>query len=230
MADLERRLRTVQSWWLGSELVRRHPKLLLIETHPAGGQADCLTLLRVDSHGGTQHPLVDLEQTGGIHVGGHGIFMTWEEERDFGDRHGALKRVEIAAGLHAPTETPPSTGKTLTYRTLTSVLSTTLNERETWDARNLMLNAGNVGPSRTFDLAPFPSAAEAVRDRRRDDLFGSPEYRFWGLLRGTKPVAVLDTDGNVHLKSGPRSLPAAYAKGGHRLHSAIASTLAEVMP
>ncbi|WP_289020204.1 hypothetical protein [uncultured Ornithinimicrobium sp.] len=229
MADVDQRLRTVQSWWLGSELVRRHPELLLIETHPGGGQYDCLTLMSMDP-GGAGTNLVDLNRTGRIHVGDQTGFMTWEQERAFGDRHGAMRRIENAAGLHAPTQTPSSTGKVLTYRVLASVLTTTLNEREPWDARNLMLDASNADVEPRFDLAAFPSAVEGVRERRRDDLFGRPEYRFWGLIQGEKLVAVLDTDGNVHLGSGPRNLSTVYAQRGRRLNAAIATTLAEVLP
>jgi hypothetical protein len=37
MADLNRRSIIAQSWWLGSELVRRHPRLSLIETQVKSG-------------------------------------------------------------------------------------------------------------------------------------------------------------------------------------------------
>ncbi|WP_454116041.1 TY-Chap2 family putative peptide chaperone [Microbacterium aurum] len=32
-----------QSWWIASELVRRHPDLVIHESHPGGGMYDCLT-------------------------------------------------------------------------------------------------------------------------------------------------------------------------------------------
>ena len=37
------------SWTLATEMIRRAPKLLYImETHPGGGQSDCLTIVRTD--------------------------------------------------------------------------------------------------------------------------------------------------------------------------------------
>src|SRR5260370_37209365 len=39
------------SWTLATEMIRRAPKLLYImETHPGGGQYDCLSIVRTDLH------------------------------------------------------------------------------------------------------------------------------------------------------------------------------------
>src|SRR4051794_35374654 len=57
-----RRFILMQSWWLASRLVRRHPELKLIETHPGGGQYDCLTLRK------DQGTRVDINRVGSIHV------------------------------------------------------------------------------------------------------------------------------------------------------------------
>ena len=41
-----RQMEEIASWRLASEMVRRYPnKLSIIETHPGGGQYDCLTLI-----------------------------------------------------------------------------------------------------------------------------------------------------------------------------------------
>jgi hypothetical protein len=38
------------AWWLAAELIRRHPAdLREIETHPGGGQYDCISLYRRNS-------------------------------------------------------------------------------------------------------------------------------------------------------------------------------------
>lgn len=48
--NLEWRMINVQSWWVASKLVRRHPQLGLIETHPGDGMYDCLSVVRWGHH------------------------------------------------------------------------------------------------------------------------------------------------------------------------------------
>ncbi|MBE8146482.1 hypothetical protein IOD13_09295 [Brevibacterium casei] len=43
--NVDDRLIYLQSWWVASEFLRRHPEFDLFETHPGGGQYDCLTIL-----------------------------------------------------------------------------------------------------------------------------------------------------------------------------------------
>lgn len=227
MADVNDRLRIVQSWWLGSELVRRHPDLMLIETHPGGGQYDCLTLVRPQRHDVTA--LVQMNRVGAIHVGENLGFMTWEAERDFGDRHGAVRRIESEAGLAAPKATLPSTPAVLTLRAISRVLTSMLNEREPWDARNVYFDSSGGMGSEVMDLSDFPSAARSMAEHRPNDPYGQPGYRFWRLVQGESAVAVLDTDGVVHLKDGHLSLNDAYVKSGRSLTRAIAATLGPVL-
>jgi hypothetical protein len=156
--------------------------------------------------------------------------MSWETERQFGDRHEAVKRLEAAAQLQPPNGTPGSTPAVLTFRTIARILAALQNERKPWDGRSQWLDTSGYGAGPRFDLSAFPSAQAALREQRPTDLFGRPEYRFWVLLRGGEGVAVLDTDGRVHLTSGERSLPDAYVKAGHRLTSTIAATLGDVLP
>lgn len=230
MADVMKRLQTVQSWWLGSQLVRRHPELMLIETHPGGGLSDCLSVVDV-GRDGSGSTVVQLNREGGIHVRDQVGFMSWENELNLGDRHGAVRRIEAAAGLTAPANTPASTGKVLSYRAIASVLATLLNEREVWDARNYRFDSSNAyTDDPAFDLSPFPTAEAKVDNVRPDDLTDDLRYRFWGLLNEAEVVAILDTDGVVHLRDGQRSLVEAYSAGDRRLNLAITSTLGQVLP
>lgn len=229
MTDVMQRLRLVQSWWLGSQLVRRHPELILIETHPGGGMYDCLSIVRY-GRDGSGSTLVDLNREGSIHVHPENSnLMTWKDELQFGDRHAAVKRIEAAAGLIPPTQTPATTSAVLSYRAIASVLATLLNEREVWDARSYRSDSPYSNDP-AFDVVPFPTAEKAVRASRPDDFLGDPGFRFWGLTKGGKVVAVVDTDGTVHLRKGRRSLVDAYTTGGRRLTKAIGAALGDVLP
>ena len=226
MADINERLRIVQSWWLGSELVRRHPDLTLIETHPGGAQYDCLTLVRA---GREVEPLVHMNRIGKIHIVASDLSMTWAEERDFGDRHGAVRRIESAAGLSAPQATPPSAPTVLSLRAIYRILASMLNEREPWDARSAYYDSSGEG-SGSVDLSAFPSAANSIKVPRPNDPFGQPGYRFWCLGPGHASVAILDSDGGVHLRDKETSLSDAYVRSGRSLTAAISMTLGAVLP
>ena len=47
--ELSRQLLEAASWRVVAELVRRHPTIRVIETHPGGDQYDCLQLLLAPS-------------------------------------------------------------------------------------------------------------------------------------------------------------------------------------
>ena len=93
MKSLDQRLVYLQSWWIASELVRGHPSLKVVETHPGGGQYDCLSIVTTEHYTVT---LIDLNRSGSIHVlseiggvqrrseptfGGNPFPMSWERER-----------------------------------------------------------------------------------------------------------------------------------------------------
>lgn len=175
------------------------------------------------------NPLVQLNRVGSLHAGEHTGLMTWETERAFDDRHEAVRRLEKAAELKA-SPAQSSTPKVLTYRTIARVLAGLINERHEWSAWNYCLDSSEFGAGdASFSLDDFPTAAEAVRLVRPDDLYGLPGYRYWGLFRGEELMAVLDTDGWVHLKSERAGLAMAYAKQ-RNLTLAIASVLGSVLP
>lgn len=242
MVDLNERLVFLQSWWLTSELIRRHPHLSLIETHPAGGTYDCLTVIDQRVPPAESWPdgevLVYLNRVGTIRVRDHYGFMTFETERAFGDRHGALKRIEEAAGLAAPHPTPASTPFSLALRVIYRFLALNLNEKEQWDVRNLRIDDAGWWPgmpTSLTDLSKFPSALEALRIERRDDLLGDRRYHFWvliGALPGgqVEPQAVLDTDGYVHLPNGRANLVDVYEKSKRRITPTLMGSLGSLLP
>ena len=51
MTTLTPALTELASWTLATEVMRRAPELLrIIETHPGGGQYDCLSMVRIVPH------------------------------------------------------------------------------------------------------------------------------------------------------------------------------------
>src|SRR5664279_2040863 len=99
-----------------------------------------------------------------------------------------------------------------TRRVAAQTLSLLMNDKSRWDVQNEFYDADDsaTGSSRRHWTDSFPTAAQSIDVVRSDDLLGNPAYRYWALLRGGEPVAILDTDGTVHLKRRTHSLPDLY--------------------
>ncbi len=217
-----------QSWWIASELIRRNPDLRLIETHPGGGQYDCLSVL----HGG-RDPVtkIDLNRNGSLHVPASVGFapLVWQETIAEENSHATVKALERAAGLNPMNPPPPSSPAALSYRVVARVLASLVNDRDSWDVRSEQLDSSSGSGSHGY-LAGFPSASKSARVSRQDDLFDLPGYRFWALLRADLPVAILDTDGVVHLPTRSLSLPRLYLSSGRVLGRTIHKALGSILP
>jgi hypothetical protein len=140
------RLIIAQSWFIASELIRRHPELRLIETNPLTGQYNCLTI--VAQRDREPRKIIDLNRNGRMKAYGTGALVAepipWSEtlssfaasQATPSRGHNALKRLERDAGLTAPATTPASSPAALSYRVIARVLSGLLNDKAVWDARN----------------------------------------------------------------------------------------------
>jgi hypothetical protein len=227
---LAQRFVIAQSWWVASELIRRHPELHLIETHPGGGQYDCLSLLT--GPGDNPTTLIGLNRHGRMHVLQASGFepIGWETLLRERDPHASIKRLETAAGLSHPSPAPPSSPAALTFRVIARVLASLVDVKQPWDARNEQLDSsGGDGGPRGY-LQDFPRAAELAQVRRPDDVCQTPGYRFWALLQAEHPVAILDTDGHVHLRGEQHDLPDLYVRSGRSLSTIIHLALGDVLP
>lgn len=235
---LGKRLIAAQSWYVGSELVRRHPELRITETHPGGGKYDCLTLHRPDGNS-----VVHLNRVGRMHVANPRMPdfkpISWPTSLPISAQGGlvdadarqVVESLEVAAGLATtpPLHASPLLPATLTYRVIARVLAWLIDDKDTWDARNERLHSSDIVADRGY-LRRFPAAAAAARDRRESDFLGVPTYRFWALLRGGEPVAILDSDGVAYLARGIHHLPVIYRKTGCRLTATIRHVLGDVLP
>ncbi|GAA1614325.1 hypothetical protein [Actinoplanes couchii] len=217
-----------QSWWLASQLFRRHPKLTLIETHPGGGLYDCLTLVS------GQSSLIHINRVGGIDVSvasDEPFKMAIEELFDLPDPVEIIPRIETAARIDSPAQAPPSTPAALTYRAIAHLMAITVNDKRRWDVRNERIDSSGMGGGGTLgSLAKFPVAAARAKEKRPGDLLGDPLYRYWGVLRDGKAIAVLDTDGYAYVGHQVHHLPTLYQAGNRRVTAMTAAAFAEILP
>lgn len=196
-------LREALSWKLVAELHRRHPgKFTVIETHPGGGQYDCLTLWA------NNQALADLNRLGGLHS--NGCQIPWQELWPAGLTEGGiaelLDRMSKACGFSIPSKLASTGPETLIYRIMAGVAATLAFEKDTWEWRNGQLDTSGCDDQYYRDhwFEAFPGAKEAARAGMPDQPFGNSKYGFWFLLRKDKPMVCLsktslcwDTGGNV---------------------------------
>lgn len=216
------RFAIAQSWWLASELVRRHPHLIAYEMHPGGGMYDvlCVTDPRaavVDQ----ATPSIMLNRVGTIQVHAHGdTFMigTWADVLEANSPHVMVKELEAAIGLTAPAKSPASTPRALAYRFFATVLNTTINDRHHWDVRCEYSDTSGYGGGRDGYLKKFPAIEQVLRDTPTLNLPGEPESHYWALLRNQEPLLIVSMEGKLYRRTGQTTdLMHAYQKHRRRI-------------
>lgn len=220
-----RQLLEAVSWRVAAELIRRHPsRLRAIETHPGGGQYDCLTVM---DRRGPQLGHIDLNRIGTAHV--HRRFDRPDED-GYHRYHGfwgaylssdpirVLRALERHAGLPDVRKLPPSTRASLSFRLAAACIAPVALGVRKWEWRNGFLDtSGWTSEPRETLFTAFPGA-DARRTVRVDGDQLPPEYRFWFLLRDEEPILALETTGWLWRHSGGTlDLKSAYQHTGRRL-------------
>lgn len=226
---------SAEAWWIVSELIRRHPGYIPLETHPGDGMYDCLELHAVGDDEPTRLRL-NLRAPGHVHVfnppavqGDHPMF-SWQEILGAPNPHEHVRAIERALGIGSPSA-PASTGPALAVRFVGTALTMAVNDRVEWRARNAQFDEnGGWDDDALRTLAEAVPAAEA--DLRAASSAGADEplIHFWKLLRGRDIVAVVSLQGLTYVSGDRRDLLAEYKEGGRRMSAMVASQLAHFLP
>lgn len=124
------------SWGLASRLVRRHPRLRIVEEHPGGGQYDCLT---IPGRGDGDFDTIHLNRAGSAFVWGRESSWRWawrgiwNELASGSDFRFGVELLEHHAGLAKADPTPPAEPHTVAYRLIAATLLANLGTRS-WRA------------------------------------------------------------------------------------------------
>lgn len=198
-------IREVVSWRLMAELMRRHPQVgTLIETHPGGGQYDCLTIFR------DGQSIASLNRSGDFtpfhrfqeQIGGDQIWLPCMSEDGFAN---VLNKLSSALGLDIPMQLPKTSTEVLIYRVIAGSLACSFLDKVPLGCRNGQLDSsgGEDQGAREVWFKAFPSAcAERNLLNRSESPLGNPNYRFWFLLRQNQPVLALCMNGISHTMAG----------------------------
>lgn len=190
-------LRQALAWQVAAELTRRHPgNLRVVETHPGGGQYDCVTLLaRVEGNGdvelqGGWRRMLDLNKAT---PNDHLTHASWSGDERFNWvdvllcsdlRTQIIEPLERTEGLRSPASTPSTVASTVGVRLLAAFASRVAFTRKPWVLLNGYLDSDGGSEVREDLFAALPTIGEHRRVRHDDDLLGIPEYRYWFVVEG----------------------------------------------
>ncbi|MGW6173679.1 TY-Chap2 family putative peptide chaperone [Arthrobacter sp. NPDC055138] len=228
--EFQKRFLVAQSWWIASELVRRHAHLRILHWHPGGGQADALGVLDL----AREEVALSLNRAEGgrLNVMKNAAFrgIDWEEVFSSSPMS-IVERIERGAGLKSPEKSLPTEPHSLTYRILASVLLQMVNAKTDWNAWSAYVDTSGhgSGPAETV-FSGYPTAEKQRIAVGRTAVLGDAAYGFWVLSRQGESVAVLDQWGLMHTRSdGPIDLMATYASAGRSLSATIGRTLGPIL-
>ena len=206
--EVPSRLVIEKSWWLVSELVRRHPALSLSESH-ANGIYDLLVLRSSSTapskngDSATVKIMVNRVGTIQLHIeyipSSSQVLASWPDVVAARDPHEVVKRIESAARLDGSRPAPPTSPRTLVFRVLSAILTRKLNDRGNWDARVVDESGGWVWTVGTVEpnlnqLDDVPATSEFDRLKR--------EGHIWFLLRDDRVLAALSEEGFAYFFRG----------------------------
>jgi hypothetical protein len=210
------------SWTLATEMIRRAPKLLhIMETHPGGGQSDCLSIVRTD----LQKWICVFNR-----IGSFTAFSWFDSGRDCDSKLQIDVWGRIAKGdstremldeicnvvrLPIPSPLPAGTAASLTYRVITAALQIKTFAPKRWSCLNGFCDSsGFMGSGirgelfRYFPLVESPSESEESPNYGVDD-----PLRFWFLCCDDEPMICLETTGRAYSRKGVMiDLKAKYAR------------------
>lgn len=183
-----------QSWWIGSELVRRQSRLRLVETH-FGGIYDELRLgpdVVPLAHYGT----ISMNRAGSIHTfldddTDGPANLTWAAAVAAESPHEIVRELERRMGWNV-TSADPTTPRALAYRAISSFLTRTINDRETWSVRQLEPDNGWLYYPEETLAVEFPTVGSSYGNLAQ----GRPGL--WAMLREERVALVVGEDGRLH--------------------------------
>ncbi|WP_035880818.1 hypothetical protein, partial [Cryobacterium sp. MLB-32] len=223
-----------QTWWIASELVRRHPHLLITRVT---AEDDGPVVLLHDEQDGMRIQF-DLERGIRFVVLGEAVNIGWRRIVNSDSSHEIVKMIEFATGLQAPGVSPNTTPRALVYRLISSFLTSVVNDPNEWNVvLATMAIDGSDDPSAGKFLRKFPSTRAAVAGYTAQTqtqlpnggtrLFHQP---FWALTRDLEAVAILDTAGVIHTREGAVPLMPIFKAAGGQMSATTAYLLGEFQP
>ena len=196
------------SWTLATEVMRRAPEVLrIVETHPGGGQYDCLSIIRTDR---------DFHLCALNRLGSFTAFKRFDSGHDCSSQIDVWDRIargdstrtlvdEICRTLHlpGPSPLPAATPVSLTYRVITAMLRTKTFSPVRWRCLNGFLASGFGGSEiRRHLFSSFPTVQIPSSSETSKDSVLSRAADFWFLCCEDEPIICLEIAGCAYFREG----------------------------
>lgn len=218
------------SWYLATELVRRHPACSVVQVRSAGGQSDLIWV-----GGWTGNPsapvfqqrwAIDRHGTGSVHVGREMRQVTTEPwlELMSDEPRAFINRLEQAAGFPVTAMLRPPSARTLTYQVIEQVLALTALTDDRVTCRSVVVDAAGTG---RMD-APAEYVA-VIASLMPSDQAPAEAYRFWVLEQSARPIALLHDSGHAWVGATHHDLAVLHGQT-RRLQPLVAAVFAAVLP
>ncbi|MDJ0379029.1 hypothetical protein [Cryobacterium sp. PH31-L1] len=223
-------------WWISSELVRRHPHLLISRVTGTSGAP---LLLVHDEQDGMR---IQLELDGGITFVTSSTIgqITWMQILSASTSHEIVTTIERQSGLQRPGVEPTTTPRALVYRVIENFLLSVVNDGHEWDVVTAPMPftalTSSDQPASEY-LRAFPSTQTAV-SAYVDSLTVKPaaggtrlfHQPFWALLRDLEPIAIFDIAGTIHTQLDSYEMMPLFVDAGHRLSPTTLRVLGSYQP
>ncbi|WP_125772737.1 hypothetical protein [Antribacter gilvus] len=215
------------SWFLATELVRRHPACSVVHVRSADGQSDRIWI--GGWTGAASSPVFvqrwALDRLGGtLHVGREMRLVAtepwFEIVRD--DPTALVDLLEEAAGFPVTVDPRPPSARTLTYQVICRLQAVTVMTPDRIVGRSVVVDEAGTGrldaPAEyqgvIAALAPGGAPAEA--------------YRFWVLEQRGRPAALLHDSGLAWIGGAQHDLAALFHAHG-RLHPVVHAVFGDLL-
>jgi hypothetical protein len=219
------------SWTLATEMIRRAPKsLYIMETHPGGGQSDCLSIVRTD----LQKWICVFNR-----IGSFTAFSWFDSGRDCDSKLQIDVWGRIAKGdstreildeicnivrLPIPSSLPAGTTASLTYRIITAVLQIKTFAPKRWSCLNGFCDSsGFICCGIRRELFRYFPSVEPPSESEESYIHGLDDpLRFWFLRCDEEPMICFETTGRAYSRKGVMiDFKSIYARR-HNLYDAVA--------
>ena len=216
------RFKLQQSWWLASELGRRHPHVWVERFMHANGPV----LAAVDAgEGARARVFFDLQAGVRAYRGEDEAHWSWDTVFLCPGAHDTLKRIEATSGLGLPRRAPATTARSIVYRLIARLLAMHVDAARPWvpvpvDVQPMVRSLAE--PAADPLIAGFESAQQDILNHRADAAERFDDVQevgirpwLWAMTRDIETAFVLDTDGYVHTRAlGVRPLLPLYDELG----------------
>lgn len=199
-------IKQAAAWRMLAELVRRHPRLQILEGHAAGGTYDELVAWDI----GDETSAVRCNYVGRVHLspcGGDARAYSWIDVLTMSPRD-LVGEAEARARLLPPGQLPRSSPRVLTYRAIAHLAGATAFDRHGLRLVNGVCDsAGYHHGIREESFREFPAIDEHRRAADEDSPYEWGEYRFWFAYTDTpdglgEPLLAFESTGHAW-KPGP---------------------------